>query len=387
MLTLLALTLAADWPRFRGPDADGHTPDPGLAADWATSPPAEVWSKPVGGGLAGPVTAGGNLYLFHAPDGREVLDALDPATGTQKWRADAAGTGEGPKCTPIVHAGAVFTLGLNGRLTAFDAATGSRTWSRDILNEFSPRPGYFGVGAGPVVLGDVLIVNVGAKGAGLVGFDLKTGATRWQVTDDGPGYSSPTPLTLAGRPHAAFLTRAGLAAVDAAGKVFAQQPFRSRLDASANAASPVAKGDEVFVSAEYGVGGAVFKLAAGAEPAEVWANGTSLNCHFNTPVLVGDHLYGVHGRQEGRPELRCVEWASGKVKWANDGFGCAHLIVAGGAILAVTEDGGLVKFAADPAGYKLLGQTRILGGLTRAAPAVSGGRLFARDDGTLTCWK
>ena len=395
-LVLLLTTPAADWPQFRGPAHDGHSAEAGFDWDWRKAPPREAWAVPVGRGFAGVAVSGGSVFVLHTADGREVLDAFDPATGQRKWRAaGAVSANDGPNCTPIVHAGRVFTFGAGGELAATDAATGRRLWARNVLREFAAPPGYFGVGAGPIVLGDVLVVNVGAKRAGIVGFDPATGKDLWTATGDGPGYSSPAPITLGGKPHAAVFTRAGLvlpigeaiAVVHAAGGVATTHPFRSRLDASVNAAAPVVAGDEVFLSAQYGTGAVLLKLAAGKEPAEGWADDRSLTCHFNTPVKVGGHLYGVHGRQEGGAELRCVEWATGAVKWANDGFGCAHLIHVDGGLLAVTEAGGLVRVAADPAGYREAGHVRLLPGLTRAAPALADGRLYVRDDTTLACWR
>jgi outer membrane protein assembly factor BamB len=254
------------------------------------------------------------------------------------------------------------------------------------LKDFSAPKGYFGVGAGPILAGGRVLVNVGGKGAGIVAFDAATGAEAWKATDDPPGYSSPTPVTVGGKEYVAFLTRSGLVVLDpASGKVFATKPWRSRLDASVNAAAPVVKGDEVFLTASYGTGATVVKLG-GAEPEELWANDRSLSCHYNTPALVGDYLYGVHGRQEGGgAELRCVAWKTGEVKWGEPRFGCASVIAVDGGLLAVTEGGRLVRFAADPGGFKKLVESQVLDGVVRAAPALSDGRLFVRNETELVC--
>jgi hypothetical protein len=111
-----------------------------------------------------------------------------------------------------------------------------------------------------------------------------------------------------------------------------------------------------------------------------------LSSHYNTPVLVGDYLYGVDGRQEGgAARLRCVEWKTGAVKWSVPRFGCASLIAVDGGMLAVTETGELVRFAADPAGYKERARAKVLDGVVRAAPALSDGRLFVRNEKRVIC--
>jgi outer membrane protein assembly factor BamB len=120
----------------------------------------------------------------------------------------------------------------------------------------------------------------------------------------------------------------------------------------------------------------------------VWANDTSLSSQYDTPVKVGDHLYGLNGRQDtGAATLVCVDWQTGEVKWGQKKFGVAHLIAVDGGILALTEGGELVRFAADPKGYKELGRVKVLDGLTRAAPALSDGRLFLRNEKQLAAVK
>jgi hypothetical protein len=171
------------------------------------------------------------------------------------------------------------------------------------------------------------------------------------------------------------------------GKVKFTKEWRARLDASVNAATPIVRKDEVFLSSSYGVGAVVLKAKAD-EWDELWSGDRSLSCHYDTPVLVGDHLYGLDGRQEGGgARLRCVEWKSGEVKWSVDRFGCASTLAVDGGLLAVTERGELVRFEASPKSYKELARAKVLDGVTRAAPALSDGRLFVRDDKRLVCVK
>ncbi|HVK17682.1 MAG TPA: PQQ-binding-like beta-propeller repeat protein [Fimbriiglobus sp.] len=393
-LTLPPALLAADWPNIHGPNRDNHSAETGLNWAWKDGPPV-AWRLDVGAGFAGVAVSGGSVFLFHRVNAEEVLTALDPATGKEKWKfaartryVDDFGFDDGPRCVPVVSGGRVFALGANGDLHAVETATGKKLWHRNLLADYKAPKGYFGVGAGPIVIADRLLVNVGAKGAGIVAFDPATGKELWKATDDPPGYAAPAVIDLGGKLHAAFLTRGGLVVVEpVSGAVKFSKPWRSRLDASVNAAAPVVRKDELLLTVSYGAGAVLLKAKAG-EWDEVWTNDRSLSSHYNTPVLVGDHLYGVHGRQEGGgAQLRCVEWKTGEVKWTVERFGVASLLAVDGGLLAVREGGELVRFEANPQAFKETARAKVLDGTVRAAPALSDGRLFLRDEKRLVCVK
>ena len=394
LLAAVALTItAADWPGILGPTRDGRSAETGLDWDWPAAGPPVAWSKPVGAGFAGVAVAGGSVFLFHRVDDQERLAALDPATGKEQWSysaptmyKDAFDFDPGPRCVPVVAGGRVFALGANGDLHAVDAKSGKKLWHRNVRADYQAPGGYFGVGATPIVVGERLLVNVGGKNAGVVAFDTATGNELWKATDDPASYSSPTTMTRGGKPLAVFLTRTGLVGVDpATGAVAFTHRFRSRLDASVNGATPLVDDGKVFLTSSYGVGAALLDVS-GTEPEEVWANDRTLSSQYNTPVRVGDHLYGVDGRADlGTARLRCVDWATGEVKWSRDNFGVASLIAVDGGIVAVTEAGDLVRFAADPAGYNEIGRATILTKPTRALAALADGRLYARDEKKLIC--
>lgn len=386
---------AADWPHLHGPARDGHSAEVGLNWDWPKAGPPAAWAIDVGSGWAGVAVADGVVFLFHRVGDDEVVAALDPATGKEKWKfaartkyRDDFNFDDGPRCVPVVAGGRVFALGANGDLHAVDAGKGTKLWHRNLLADYKAAKGFFGVGAGPIVVADKLLVNVGGKGAGVVAFDPATGKELWKTADDAASYSSPIALQIGGKTRAAFLTRAGVLVLDPAdGTVVFAKEWRARLDASVNAASPVANGEEIFVSASYGVGAVVLKPKAG-EWAEVWAGDKSLSCHYNTPVRVGDHLYGIDGRQEGgAAKLRCVAWETGKVEWTKEKFGCATLIAVDGGVLAATESGDLVRFDADPAKFTERGRAKVLDGTVRAAAALADGRVYVRDEKKLVCVK
>jgi outer membrane protein assembly factor BamB len=383
------LAPAADWPGLLGPTRDGQSAETKLNWAWGKDGPPVAWTLDVGSGFAGPVVAGGTVYLFHRVGDDDVLTAVAADTGKPKWATKTPARGsDGPQATPLVADGRVFAVSHGGKLIAVDAKSGEVLWRKDLMKEYSPPEGYFGVGAGLLHAGGKLILNVGAKGAGVVAFDPATGNEAWKATNDPPSSSTPASTTIGGRPHAVMFTRTGLVVLDAeTGKVAYTRRHRSRIDASVNAATPLVKGDDIFLSASYGTGAVLLKRT-GAELEEVWTNDTSLSCQYDTPVRVGDFLYGVHGRQDtGAAALVCVEWGSGAVKWSQERFGVAHLIAVDGGILALTEGGEVVRFDASEKGYTERARAKVLDGLTRAAPALADGRLFLRNEGRLVALK
>jgi outer membrane protein assembly factor BamB len=394
VVLLAATLLGADWPQFLGPARNGTSAEKGLNWNWPDKGPTVVWSKAVGAGFSGPVVADGKVILFHRVDDDEVIDALDPATGKELWRyksptqyRDDFGFDEGPRATPTVAGARVFALGAEGTLSAVELATGKKIWARSLKADYDAPKGYFGIACSPLVVGDKVLVNVGVKGAGIVAFDAATGKELWKATDDAASYSSPALAEFGGAARAVFLTRQGLAIVDPAdGAVLARLTWRARLNASVNAATPLVRDDLIFLSSSYNTGAILLRAAKkGESVAEVWKGDDIISNHYNTSVLSGDYLYGIDGRQEAGPRLRCVEFKTGKVVWTKDGFGCAVLTLVDGVVLALTEAGDLVAFDASPKGYKERVRASILSKPCRAAPALADGRLYARDVKKLIC--
>ncbi len=386
---------AADWPQFLGPTRNAISSETGLAKKWPDKGPPVVWEREVGEGFSAPVVAGGTLILFHRIGDEDLVVALDAATGKPLWKsasptkyADPLGKGDGPRATPLIAGGQVFTLGADGTLHCLDLKDGKTVWEKALARDYEMRPSYFGVGSSPLLEGDLLLVNVGAKEAGIVAFDRRTGKEVWKATDDEASYSSPVAATIDGVRHVIFFTRNGLVDLDPKdGKVRASKRWRARINASVNAATPLVIGDMIFLSASYGTGAVL--LRAGKEGVEeVWKGDQSLSCHFNTPVHKDGYLYGLDGREDtGTPSLRCVELKTGRVKWEQERFGCASLILADGQIIGLTEHGELVLFEATPERYKEKSRAAVLKAPPcRAEIALADGRLYGRDGKRLVCW-
>lgn len=205
----VALTaLAADWPQWRGPNRDGYVADAVIPQSWPKAL-KEEWKVTVGVGHASPVEANGRIYLFACQGENEVLLCLDSVTGKEVWRSSqaisyqmhpaATSHGKGPKSTPVVSNGSVYTFGISGVLSAHDARTGKLKWRREFSKEYPTTSPLFGTAMSPLVDSGLLIAHVGGhdKGA-LTAFDAESGAVKWSNNMDGPAYASPIVVTLAG---------------------------------------------------------------------------------------------------------------------------------------------------------------------------------------------
>jgi outer membrane protein assembly factor BamB len=387
-----AVALAADWPQFLGPLRNGTSP--AGVSEATLRNPRPLWRKDVGEGFSAPVVAGDKLILFHRVANDEVVECLNATTGDRIWRfayatgyRDDFGFDPGPRGTPAIADGKVYSFGAEGVLHALDLATGKKIWRVDTHAKFGVRKGYFGAAASPLVDGGAVYVNVGGpNGAGLVAFDAATGNVRWTATNDDAGYSSPIAATVEGVKSILCLTRAGLVAADpATGKVRFQFPWRSRNNASVNAAVPIVTGNLIFLSASYGTGAVLLK-AASNQLTQVWASDESLSNHYASSVYKDGYVYGFHGRQEYGQSLRCIELNTGKVQWDMDGYGAGTVTLLGDMLFVVRESGEAVLARANPKAFAPLSKAQLLPGVLRSYPAIAGGKIFVRNEKQLAAY-
>lgn len=353
-----------------------------------------LWRVKVGDGFSGPVVADGVTYLFTREGDREVLSAYDSTNGKPRWKnelptsySDDFGMGDGPKATPAVAGGRVFAFGPAGQLRAVSVSDGKLLWQFDCAKRFGADKGFFGFASSPLAVADRVVVQAGGEGAGIVAFAGADGKVLWKTGSDEAGYGSPVPLVMDGRTNVLCFNRAGAVALDlATGAEAFRFPWRSRMNASVNAASPVVSKAGVLVTASYGTGAAFFKPAKGTVES-LWSGDESISAHFATPVEAGGFLYGFHGRQESGPDFRCVELSTGKVRWSLNAFGSGSVLRAGERLLVLTEKGELAVFATNPAKAEELGRYQVAGNGSRAVPALADGRLYLRDRANLICLK
>ena len=384
---------AQDWPQFLGPTRNGKYVGNDLTAVLPKAGPPMVWKKTIGQGFSGPVVAEGKLILFHRVGDKETVECLDAATGKEIWRFDYAtryrddfGFDEGPRSTPSIACGRVYTFGAEGTLHCLDFATGKKLWAVDTHQQFDVRKGFFGAACSPLIEGRAVLLNIGGSNpSGLVAFDRETGKVMWAVSRDEASYSSPVAATVGGLRSVFCFTRNGLVGADAAsGNIRFEFPWRARMQAAVNAAVPLVVGDLVFISASYQTGAALLQVT-GSAVKKVWSSDDVLSNHYASSVAHNGYLYGFHGRQEHGPSLRCVQLQTGKVMWSVESFGSGTLMLASEHLLVLKEGGELLIAAATPKAFQPVAKAQIIPGTVRAYPALAQGRLYVRNEKSLVC--
>ncbi len=408
----------ADWPSFLGPERDGKSSERGVAA-WPAAGPRVAWSRELGESFGSASVARGRLFHLDRFGGKVRLSCLKSETGEELWRseyethyADMYDSNSGPRCCPVVDGERVYTFGADGLLQCHRVADGSVLWKRDTAADFKVMPNFFGVGSTPVVEGDLLIAVVGGsaprsppiasgelKGldSGIVAFDKRTGEEKYRISDELAAYGSPVTATIGGRRWGFVFARGGLVGFEpATGKVDFHYPWRARANLSVNACTPVVVGDHVFISEAYSVGSSVLKVRPGGFDV-VWEDGKKRDQSFlawwNTPIHVEGHLYGSSGMQGPQAELRCIEMATGKVKWSEGGLTQCGQLFVDGHFVSVSEDGDLRLVKVNPARYEEMAKAVLKGAdgapllraPVRAAPILSHGLLYVRGRDRLVC--
>lgn len=394
-LTLtLALPLQADWPQFLGPTRDNVSPE--KVEPWSAALKAS-WNQPVGDAHSSPVVAGGIVYAFYQPKGKnaDALAAFDAATGKPLWEKSYERPefnppfGKGPRSTPAIDGGKVYTLGNTGVLACWDAKSGDIAWKVDTLADFNAKNLFFGISTSPLVEGNAVVVMVGGKGAGIVAFDKGTGKVLWKATDDGASYASPIATGTGSGRQLVFLTGSHLRGLSPAGKELWSFPFQAKVgQLIESSTTPVRVGD-IVVGSSVTDGSVGLKLTPDGKAEQVWKNPV-LTCYFSTPVVVGEYLYMVNGKASiTNPSiaLRCVEAKTGKVKWEKPKIGKYHAALirtANDKLLMLDDDGSLVLLDPNPEAYKELARAKVCGP-TWAHPALVGGKVYLRDEKELIC--
>jgi outer membrane protein assembly factor BamB len=403
---LLLLAGQEDWPSFLGPNRDGKSAETGPLA-W---PPAKLWERELGDSFGGASVAKGRLYHFDRFGDAVRLTCLDAATGAERWRfeaptayVDGYGDNHGPRCCPVVDGDRVYAYGADGLLFCV-SVEGKLLWKRDTAKDFGVLPNFFGVGSTPLVEGDLLLVHVGGSppgspgvetgatpnGSALVALDKVTGELRWKCGDDLAAYGSPVVATVGGRRRAFVHARNGLLGFDLKGGVDFHHPWRAKSLQSVNACTPVVLGDLVFVSESYSVGACVLRVKE-KDVELVWSDGRkrdrAFSAWWNTPVEVDGLLYGTSG-QGGETDLRCVELATGKVRWSEGGLGPTSLTYVDGHFVALSDDGTLRLLKANPERYEERGKAATgLKAPARAAPTIARGLLYVRGKDKLQAYR
>jgi outer membrane protein assembly factor BamB len=387
---------AAEWPHFLGPAQDSTCAETGMLHEWPKDGPRKLWESPKGTGHSAPAVSGGKVVVFFSEGEKEIVEALDAASGARVWRVSYAapftakyGGGSGPCTNPTIGGGRVFTLGISSVLHCLDLATGAVVWRRDLAADYELSPTFFGQGGTPLVLGDRVVISLGTRDEkSVVALDAATGKEVWAAKHVwGSSYASPIAMSLHGRECVlAFqggMTEppaGGLLVIDAkTGAVLGAAPHRAKMYASVSISSPVVSGSRVFVAEAYTEGGLCVEIAPDFSVRPVWS-APKLDTYIVTAVAHDGHLYGFAGQHPQNAELACYDIATGRELWRDDLGGVfqrASLIRADGAFLCLGENGDLAWLDLSPRGATAKARAKLFHAPeTWTPPVISDGRLF-----------
>ena len=387
-LVLLCLSKAAaqagDWPQWRGPNRDGISKETGLLKEWPTDGPPLVWTATgAGNGYSSLAISGGKIFTMGIRSGREYVIALDVATGKEVWATANGGVfsndrGDGPRGTPTVDGAQLYALGGNGDLSCMDVKTGKVVWTMNILQKFGGENPRWGISESPLIIGEKVLINAGGPNASVIAFNKKDGSVIWKSQSDGAGYSSAMPVQIGNTTQIVFFTDQRALGVDLKDGKFLWSYPRASNDV-ANVATPVVRGNRVFVSSDYGTGAALVEIKADGSAQEVYFTKEMRN-HHSSSILIGDYLYGFSSGI-----LTAMKFDTGAVVWKDRSVGKGSLVYADGNLYALSENGVVGLIEATPTGYVEKGRFRIKQENlpTWTHPVVAGGRLYLRDQGTI----
>jgi outer membrane protein assembly factor BamB len=386
-------SFAQDWPQWRGPHRDG------LIASF-TAPKAwpdklkTIWKVPAGIGHSSPVVLGRRVYLFSRQEENEVASCFDLDTGKVLWRdvyptpyfmnPAAVSHGKGPKSTPVVDNGKLYTLGISGILSCYDAAAGTLRWRREFSKTSKATSPLYGTAMSPIVDRGLVIAHVGGHDSGaLTAFDADTGEMRWSWTGDGPGYASPIVVEFGGVRQIVTQTQKYIVGISASfGQLLWEIPFETEY--VQNSVTPVIyKNTLIFSGLDKGVFAINVVLRGNKWAAEqLWQN-PDVSMYLNSPVVSGDYLFGLSHKRKG--QFFCLDARTGQILWTSSGRegDNAAILASGQLLFLLTDAAELLVARSGPKQLEVLKKYTVAESPTWAHPVLIGNRILIKDASTL----
>jgi len=387
---------AADWPQWRGPNRDGALHKFKLPAAW----PNEIeraWQVDVGAGKASPVVVGQHVFVFSRRNDDEFIACYNLADGKEIWHKNypapypVNGTvtvnDKGPTSTPAVSGGRVYTLGVSGMLSCWDAETGKSRWQKDFSKQFKHSAPLVGPSSSPLIDGDKCIVYVGGPGPGaLVALDAQTGASKWTWEGDGACYSSPVIGVFSEVRQVVTQSRTACIGVDEdSGALLWKIPFTTEYEQ--NIMTPVIY-DESVIFSGFNKGLGRYRVEKQGEEwhtDEVWVT-KEVSLYMSSPVASGERLFGFSHRQKG--QLFALDVTTGKTLWVEPRPAESAAIVRTGSIIwALITSGDLIAFRDSEKQFEQLARYKVSDTPIWATPVISTSRIVTKDETRLTMWR
>jgi outer membrane protein assembly factor BamB len=361
-----------------------------IKTDWSASPPVELWRRPVGPGWSSFAVHAGRLYTQEQRGNNEIVGCYDVSTGKPVWRHsdpvrfwESIG-GPGPRATPTLSNGRVYSLGATGIMNVLDDRTGAVVWSRNAVSDTSAKIPPWGIAGSPLVVGDLVIV---AASGNLVAYDLATGNPRWFGPRGGDSYSSPQLVTIDGVQQIVLMSSTGATSVALAdGKVLWTHSWPS----DTRIMQPAVAGDgELMISVGDGMGGSGTRLIAVKQGSSGWTTeerwtSEDLNSNFTDFVIHKGHAFGFDWGT-----LACIDLKDGKRKWKSPvrGYGQLVLLPDENVLLVLSEKGELVLVKASPDQFTELARFPVLEGKTWNHPVLVGDVVLVRNDHEMAAFR
>ncbi len=386
---ILLITLfanAADWPQWRGPNRDGISSETGLLASWPAGGPRAVWkTNGLGEGYSSLAIVKGHIYTQGQRGNQAYVFAFDVNTGKKLWetatsRAYSNDRGNGPRGTPTTDGDRLYAMAGDGTLVCLDVATGKSIWSQNVVQKYRGSVANWGMSESPLIDGDRLIVMPGGRGASIVSLNKVDGSLQWKTGNDEAGYSSAIVVEVAGvRQVIALSGDSAMGVMEQNGELLWRYPKIA--NRTANIATPIHHDGYVFVSTDYGTGGALLKLGP-KTMSEVYFSREMKN-HYSTSVLVGETLYGYNDAI-----LTAMDFKTGKVLWKNRSVGKGSAMYADKRLYLLSEDGVVGLADPTPDAYKEISRFEISRGQwpTWSPPVVADGKLYLREQDNLIAY-
>ncbi len=385
-----------DWPQWRGAERNGVARGFKPPAAWPDRP-KRVWTVQSGTGHSSPLVVAGRVYLFSRMNDQESVSARDLTTGKEIWRQAydapyqmnpaATAHGKGPKSTPVIDRGRIFTFGISGIVSAWQTQDGRLLWRKDFTKQFPSTVPDFGVAMSPLVAGDVVIVHAGGANKGaLIALDVATGAEKWTWSGDGPAYASPILAAFSGTPQIVTQSQRSLVSLAPSdGRLLWRVPFTTEYDQ--NTITPVVLGDLLVYSGINKPATAIRPALTGGKwhTVEVWQN-PDVPMFMSTAVEAGGFLYGLTHRNRG--QFFCVDARTGRTMWTTKGREAenAAFLTAGGLVFAMTTEGELVILRANPKQFDPVKRYTLAESAVWAHPVLTGTGIVVKDAETLAYW-
>ncbi|MBL9174317.1 MAG: PQQ-like beta-propeller repeat protein [Verrucomicrobiales bacterium] len=423
----LEVARSEDWPQWLGPKRDGHWRETGIVETFPAGGPPRVWQVPIGAGYSGPAVVGNRLYVMDrsvdegSPKPKSPFDAstipgkervlcLDASNGGTVWTRDyvspyTVSYAAGPRTTPLVSGGRVYTLGTMGHLACQEASNGRLIWSRDFVADFGLKVPTWGVSAHPLLDGNRLICVVGGEGSVAVAFDKDTGKELWRsLSAKEPGYCPPVIAEVGGRRQLILWHAEAVNGLDPeTGRVLWTEPWK--LNYGMAIATPRVLPDGLFLTCFYN-GSMRLRFEPGREtPVVAWKTAkqserdtVNLNCTMATPWVEGDYVYGPCSYGQ----FRCMKLGNGERLWEtfaptagkSERWGNCFVVKNGERWFLMSETGDLIIARLSPAGYTEISRAHVIDPINRdpgrpvvwSHPAFANRRIYLRNDREIACY-